>query len=81
MWRGYVWFKSVIRNTNIDLQDHKQVFRSEIILSVFVIHLKKVARAAAMYGDQYEALALYTTAINVLLSSLFNHSNSFSFIR
>jgi hypothetical protein len=54
-------------STDVELQNHRQGFRSELILNVYAIHLKKVAGAAATYGNQYGALALCTAAVSILL--------------
>jgi len=59
-------------NTDIDWQNQKQGFRSDLILNVYAIHLKKVAGAAATYGEQHGALALCTAAISVLHFMLLN---------
>lgn len=64
-------------NTDIDLQNQKQGFRSDLILNVYAIHLKKVAGAAATYGDQYGALALCTAAVSVARFLLLNHTKHF----
>lgn len=49
------------------IQNQKQGFRSELILNVYAIHLKKVAGAATSYGEQYGALALCTAAVRVFV--------------
>jgi len=56
----------VTSNTDVDLQHHKQGFRSEIVLNVFAIHLKKVSGCAIVYGEQFGALALCTATVGVL---------------
>jgi hypothetical protein len=68
-------------DTHIDLQNQKQGFRSELILNVYAIHLKKVIGAAATYGEQCGALALCTAAVSTLLSILINHLIAFPFTR
>ncbi len=55
-------------NTDIAVQNQKQGFRSELILSVFAIHLKKVADAPATYGYEYGALVLCTAAVSIFSS-------------
>ena len=65
--------------TDIDLQNQKQGFQSDLILNVYTIHLKKVAGAAATYGEQYGALALCTAAVSVLHFMLLNHANRLPF--
>ena len=59
-------------NTDIKLQNQKQAFRSELIVSMYALHLKKVAGTAAIYGEQIGALALCTTAVSVLPFILLN---------
>jgi hypothetical protein len=46
------------------MQNQKQGFRSEMILNVYAIHLKKIAGCAATYGEQIGALALCTAAVS-----------------
>jgi hypothetical protein len=52
-------------SAHINLQPQRQGFRSELILNVYAIHLKKVAGSVATYGDQFGALALCTAAVSV----------------
>lgn len=59
------------------LQTQKQGFRSELILDVYAIHLKKVVGAAITYGEQIGALALCTAAVSGLHSMLLNHIKCF----
>ena len=66
-------------NTDIGLQNQKQGFRSDLVLNVYAIHLKKVVGAAATYGDQYGALALCTAAVSVVLFMLLDHTKRFPF--
>jgi hypothetical protein len=64
-------------NPDINLQNEKEGFCSDLILNVYAIHLKKVAGCAATYGDQFGALALCTAAVSdlqfMLLSHIANH--------
>jgi hypothetical protein len=64
-------------STNIDLQNQKQGFQSDLILNMYAIHLKKVAGAAATYGEQHGALALCTAAVSALYFTLLNHAKCF----
>ena len=61
--------------TDIILQNQKEVFRSELILNVYAIHLRKVAGAPVTYGEHYGALALCTTAVSHLVFMPFTHRN------
>jgi hypothetical protein len=73
MQKQYVYLNVFTGETHINLQNQKQGFRSEIILNVYAIHLKKVAGCAAIYGEQTGALALCTAAVSVSDFMALNH--------
>jgi hypothetical protein len=86
LWRsgcrsGMMGFNSFTSNTDIELQNLKQAFRSDLILNVYAKHLRKVSGAAATYGEQYGALALCTAAVSLLLSTHLIIVITFSFTR
>jgi hypothetical protein len=60
----------VIATTTTDnkLQHYRGGFQSDLILSVYAIHLRKVTGAAATYGNEYGALALCTAAVSGFFS-------------
>jgi hypothetical protein len=60
----------VIATTTTDnkLQHYRGSFQSDLILSVYAIHLRKVAGAAATYGNKYGALMLCTTVLSGFFS-------------
>jgi len=64
MQKRYETHYSFTSHTDINLQNQKHGFRSEMILNVYAIHLKKIAGSAATYGEQTGALALCTTAVS-----------------
>src|SRR5260370_33040833 len=61
--KRYDSIQCVISNTDIELQNNKQAFRSELLLNVYSIHLWKVSGADTEWGEPIGALTLCTTAV------------------
>ena len=62
-------------NTDMKQQNEKQGFRSELILNVYGIHLRKVAGSLADWGKHIGALALCMAVVSSLIFTLFIHSD------
>jgi hypothetical protein len=81
MQKRYKCHYGFTSHTDFNLQNQKQGFRSEVILNVYAIHLKKVARAAAIYGEQFGALVLCTATVRVYSLSYLNMLSTSPFTR
>jgi len=80
--KRYDSIQCVISNTDIELQNNKQAFRSELLLNVYSIHLQKVSGADTEWGEPIGALALCTTAVCFFCySCYFIFLSAFTFTR